>query len=60
MGVDGHFMNLCEYQSKELFAHYAIPIPKGPGSRLAGAVAGFSLSRRGCNIGCPLGPMDNS
>jgi hypothetical protein len=28
-GTEGHFMNLHEYQSKQLFAEYAIPIPKG-------------------------------
>ena len=28
-------MNLHEYQSKQLFAQYAIPVPKGPGGGLA-------------------------
>src|SRR5580700_2128806 len=29
MGIEGPFMNLHEYQSKQLFARYGIPIPKG-------------------------------
>jgi succinyl-CoA synthetase beta subunit len=29
MGTEGQFMNLHEYQSKQLFAQYAIPVPKG-------------------------------
>src|SRR5258708_16003613 len=29
MGIEGRFMNWHEYQSKQLFAQYAIPIPKG-------------------------------
>src|SRR5580704_13806908 len=27
--IEGYFMNLHEYQSKRLFAEYAIPVPKG-------------------------------
>jgi len=30
MGTAGHIMILHEYQSKELFSQYAIPIPNGP------------------------------
>jgi succinyl-CoA synthetase beta subunit len=29
MGTEGHCMNLHDYQSKQLFAQYAIPMPKG-------------------------------
>jgi succinyl-CoA synthetase beta subunit len=29
IGTQGQFMNLHEYQSKRLFAEYAIPVPKG-------------------------------
>jgi succinyl-CoA synthetase beta subunit len=29
IGTQGYFMNLHEYQSKQLFAEYDIPIPKG-------------------------------
>jgi succinyl-CoA synthetase beta subunit len=29
VGTEGQFMNLHEYQSKQLFARYGIPVPKG-------------------------------
>ena len=35
LGTEGQFMNFHEYQSKQLFAQYAIPIPKG---KMAGAL----------------------
>jgi acyl-CoA synthetase (NDP forming) len=29
IGIQGYFMNLHEYQSKQLFAQYGIPMPPG-------------------------------
>jgi succinyl-CoA synthetase beta subunit len=42
MGTEGHFMNLHEYQSKQVFARYAIPARKAdvagsPGEAVAAA-----------------------
>jgi len=46
MGIDGQFMNLHEYQSKQLFAQYAIAVPKGEvaGSPEEAVAAALKLS----------------